>query len=72
MVETVKMLFLNSWGLMIGSTARISTRTKMISITTEKMNKLMTCQEPQAYCVPAQEKANSKGTVHAIKVTTPR
>ena len=72
MVEIVKMLFLNSLGLMIGSGALISTKTKMTNITAEKMNEPMTCQEPQGYCVPAQEKASSKGTVHAIRVTTPR
>ena len=72
MVEIVKMLFLNSLGLIIGSGALISTNTKMTNITAAKMNEPMTCQEPHAYCVPAQEKASSKGTVHAIRVTTPR
>ena len=38
MVEIEKMLFLNKRGLMIGSAARISTKTKMTNITAEKMN----------------------------------
>ena len=70
--ETTKMLFLNSRGLMIGSAARISIKTKMISMTTENAKRPMICQEPQGYCVPAHEKASSKGTVPATRVTEPR
>ena len=72
MTETRKMLFLNSRGLMIGSGARSSIKKNVINITAEKMNRPTICQEPQSYCVPAHEKASSRGTVPAIRKTEPR
>ncbi len=71
MVETRKMLFLNNRGLMIGSAARVSTQKKRMSITAAKVNRPMICHEPQAYCVPAHEKASSKGTVPATRAAAP-
>ena len=44
---------------------------KATSITAEKMNRPIICQEFQAYCVPAQEKASNKGTAKAIRAAAP-
>ena len=63
--DTVKMLLRNSAGVMIGSATRVSTTTKTASMTTATMSSPMICAEPQAYCVPAQEKASSSGTAPA-------
>src|SRR6266480_363372 len=71
MVETRKMLFLKRRGLIIGSAARNSIKMKATSITAEKMNRPIICQEFQAYCVPAQEKASNKGTAKAIRAAAP-
>ena len=71
MVETRKMLFLKKRGLIIGSAARNSIKMKATSITPEKMNRPIICQEFQAYCVPAQEKASNKGTAKATRAAAP-
>ena len=70
--EMLKMLFLNSAGVMIGSAARISIRMKAVSSTMARTSSPMIWTEPQAYCVPAHEKPSSSATEPATRVTAPR
>ena len=70
--EMLKVRFLNRAGVMIGSDARISIRMKAASITTATASRPIICGEPQAYCVPAQEKASRSGTAPAISASEPR
>ena len=55
---------------MSGSAARVSTKRKATSITAARASRDTTRRELQPYCV-TQVSANSRGTRHAIRVTTP-
>ena len=72
MTETLKMLFLNRAGSMIGSAARFSIQKNSPVMSAANSSSPTIWTESQAYWVPAHEKASSIGTVAATRARAPK
>ena len=69
--ETLNTRFSKSRGLMIGSAARSSRKTKTTVMTAENTKSPMICHDTQGYSLPAQLKPSSSGTAAATSRAAP-